>query len=372
MAQTMNGQVVPAMSEEERKRVEAFMRQRQAITEQDKVRFDQQGKPFLYGGQGQKPEEAGFLSRLGRGALDYLQDPESRARAAMAFNAMRLQPSSGLNTAMQARITGIRGSRQEAQQANRTVQYLKSMGRPDLAEAVEANPSLAAEALKATMGVGTDQFATKGFAPQVDPATGQMYGVQYDPNTQTYKRVDVPGAKGETPTEKQARESAAALELQDFESAQEAGTRAFTQAQQADRTIGTMYSAINAIEQGGRSGALDQFLPAFDAATATLRNAATTMGIDIINSATFGALSKPELQLALSSGIPLGLEGNELKTFLYKKIEAQTLLRNELLRTAQMLSGGQMKYSDFIKQYEVGGGTKPMTVKNVTPGDLGR
>jgi hypothetical protein len=246
------------------------------------------------------------------------------------------------------------------------------MGRPDLAEAVEANPSLAAEALKATMGVGTDQFATKGFAPQVDPATGQMYGVQYDPNTQTYKRVDVPGAKGETPTEKQARESAAALELQDFESAQEAGTRAFTQAQQADRTIGTMYSAINAIEQGGRSGALDQFLPAFDAATATLRNAATTMGIDIINSATFGALSKPELQLALSSGIPLGLEGNELKTFLYKKIEAQTLLRNELLRTAQMLSGGQMKYSDFIKQYEVGGGTKPMTVKNVTPEDLGR
>ena len=148
--------------------------------------------------------------------------------------------------------------------------------------------------------------------------------------------------------------------------------RAFTQAQQADRTIGTMYTAINAIDTGGRSGALDQFLPAFDAATATLRNAATTMGIDIINSATFGALSESELRLALSSGIPLGLEGNELKEFLYRKIEAQTLLRNELLRTAQMLSGGQMKYSDFINQYKVGGGTKPISAKQVTPEDLGR
>lgn len=349
----------------------------QALAQQKSFQQGMQGamqpRPSVSGGSTTaRPEQPGFLSRLGRGALDYLQDPESRARAAMAFNAMRLQPSSGLNTAMQGRITNIQASRQQAQQANRTVQYLKSMGRPDLAEVVEANPSLAGEALKATMGVGTDQFATKGFAPQVDPATGQMYGVQYDPNTQTYKRVDVPGAKGETPTEKQARESAATLELQDYESAQEAGTRAFTQAQQADRTIGTMYSAINAIEQGGRSGALDQFLPAFDAATATLRNAATTMGIDIINSATFGALSESELRLALSSGIPLGLEGNELKNFLYKKIEAQTLLRNELLRTAQMLSGGQMKYSDFIKQYEVGGGTKPMSVKNVTPEELGR
>ena len=96
------------------------------------------------------------------------------------------------------------------------------------------------------------------------------------------------------------------------------------------------------------------------------------MDIDIINSATFGALSESELRLALSSGIPLGLEGNELKEFLYRKIEAQTLLRNELLRTAQMLSGGQMKYSDFINQYKVGGGTKPISAKQVTPEDLGR
>ena len=359
-----NAAVAAANTPQARAAQQAFMQQR-----------EQAMKPAVSvagGSTTPKPKQAGFFSRLGRGTLDYLQDPAARARLAAAMNTMRFEPDPNLATALRTRATGIEERRTQAREANRTVDYLKKMGRPDLAGVVEANPALAGEALKAIMGVSTDQFATKGFEPKVDPATGQIYGVQYDPNTGKYTRVDVPGATGETPTEKQARESAAALEMQDFESAQEAGVRAFTQAQQADRTIGTMYTAINAIDTGGRSGALDQFLPAFDAATATLRNAATTMGIDIINSATFGALSESELRLALSSGIPLGLEGNELKEFLYRKIEAQTLLRNELLRTAQMLSGGQMKYSDFINQYKVGGGTKPISAKQVTPEELGR
>ena len=401
MAGMMTGQAVPSRAssqEDEERRMMQIMEQMQqrrapnaaiAMTpeaQQQMQNFQagrqQAAQPLqsVSGGSGTaKPEAPGLLSRLGRAGLDRLQDPESRARIAMALNSMRLQPDQGLARSLQGRAEGIQERRQQAQerrkqeqQANRTVEYLKSKGRPDLAQAVEANPSLAAEALKATMGVTGDQFATKGFAPQIDPVTGQMFGVQYDPNTGEYSRVNVPGAVGETPSEVTQRESSAKLELQDYQAAQEAGTRAFTQAQAANRTIGTMYSAISAIESGGRSGVLDQFLPAFDAATATLRNAATTMGIDIINSATFGALSEAELALALSSGIPLGLDGPELQEFLYKKIEAQTLLRNELLRTAQTLSGGQMKYSDFINQYKVEGGTKPMNVTEVSPKDLGR
>ena len=401
MAGMMTGQAVPSRAnsqEDEERRMMQIMEQMQqrrapnaaiAMTpeaQQQMQNFQagrqQAAQPLqsVSGGSGTaKPEAPGLLSRLGRAGLDRLQDPESRARIAMALNSMRLQPDQGLARSLQGRAEGIQERRQQAQerrkqeqQANRTVEYLKSKGRPDLAQAVEANPSLAAEALKATMGVTGDQFATKGFAPQIDPVTGQMFGVQYDPNTGEYSRVNVPGAVGETPSEVTQRESSAKLELQDYQAAQEAGTRAFTQAQAANRTIGTMYSAISAIESGGRSGVLDQFLPAFDAATATLRNAATTMGIDIINSATFGALSEAELALALSSGIPLGLDGPELQEFLYKKIEAQTLLRNELLRTAQTLSGGQMKYSDCINQYKVEGGTKPMNVTEVSPKDLGR
>ena len=75
---------------------ERFMQQRQAITGRDKIRRDEQGEPFLYGGQGQKPEEAGLLSRLGRGALDALQDPVRNAQIVAALNSMRLQPDPNL------------------------------------------------------------------------------------------------------------------------------------------------------------------------------------------------------------------------------------------------------------------------------------
>ena len=401
MAGMMTGQAVsPRVSskEDEERRMMQMMEQMQqrrapnaamAMTPeaQQQMRNFQAGRQqaaqplqSVSGGSGTaKPEAPGLLSRIARRTMDVMQDPVANAQLVSALNSLRFEPDQQLGKVMQARAAGVQERRQQAQerrkqeqQANRTVEYLKSKGRPDLAQAVEANPSLAAEALKATMGVTGDQFATKGFAPQIDPVTGQMFGVQYDPNTGEYSRVNVPGAVGETPSEVTQRESSAKLELQDYQAAQEAGTRAFTQAQAANRTIGTMYSAISAIESGGRSGVLDQFLPAFDAATATLRNAATTMGIDIINSATFGALSEAELALALSSGIPLGLDGPELQEFLYKKIEAQTLLRNELLRTAQTLSGGQMKYSDFINQYKVEGGIKPMNVTEVSPKELGR
>lgn len=279
-----------------------------------------------------RPEKPGLLSRLGRSALDYLQDPESRARAAMAFNAMRLQPDPNLSRAMQTRVTGIQERRQQSQQANRTVQYLKSMGRPDLAELVEANPALAGEALKATMGIGADKFATKGFAPQVDPATGQIYGVQYDPNTQTYKRVDVPGAKGETPEEIATRQRVAELEGKDYQAAMDAGQEAFVAAERSTGTIDTLRRALLALEDGGESGFVRQYLPTFNAATAALRQSATEMGIDLIQSATFGALSESELNLALSSTIDLSLPPAELRKLLEQKIELQQLLRNELMK----------------------------------------
>lgn len=319
-----------------------------------------------------KPEAPGFLSRLGRGALDYIQDPESRARAAMAFNAMRLQPDPSLSRAMQTRVEGIRGSRQQAQTANRTVEYLKKMGRPDLAELVESNPALAAEALKATMGVASNQFATKGFAPQVDPATGQLFGVQYDPNTGKYSRVDVPGAKGETPEEIATRQRVAELEGKDFQAAMTAGQEAFVAAERATGTIDTLRRALLALQDGGESGFVRQYLPTFNAATAALRQSATEMGIDLIQSATFGALSESELNLALSSTIDLSLPPAELRKLLEQKIELQQLLRNELMSKARQLSGGNVKYSTHIQQYEIPGGTAPLSVKTVTPEELGR
>jgi len=394
MSGMMTGQAVPsktsARDDEERRMMQMMEQMQQRRAPNAKVAMTPQAQQQMQnfeaaraqamqparsvsgGSTTAKPEQAGLLSRLGRGALDALQDPVRQAQIVTALNSMRLQPDPNLAKSMQARASGVQASRQQAQQANRTVEYLKSRGRPDLASAVEANPALAAEALKAVIGVAGDTFATKGFAPQVDPATGQMYGVQYDPNTQTYKRVDVPGAVGETPSEISTRERAAELETADFTRAMKAGQEAFVAAERATGTIDTLNRALSAMARGGASGFVNSYLPSFNEATTTLRQAATEMGIDLIQSATFGALSESELKLALSSTIDLNLPEPELRKLLQDKIRVQTILRNELMRKARELSAGRVKYSDHVDSYKIPGGTEPMIVTQVSPKDLGR
>jgi hypothetical protein len=136
-----NAAVAAANTPQARATQQAFMQQR-----------EQAMKPAVSvagGSTTAKPEQAGFLSRLGRGALDYLQDPESRARAAMAFNAMRLQPDPNLASAMQARATGIQERRQLATSANKTADYFRQQGRPQIAAIIEDVPSVASVALEA-------------------------------------------------------------------------------------------------------------------------------------------------------------------------------------------------------------------------------
>lgn len=122
--------------------------------------------------------------------------------------------------------------------------------------------------------------------------------------------------------------------------------------------IGRLSQAYDALERGGKSGPFQQFLPSFDEATSTLRQAANQLGIDIINSATFGALSASELKLALETGLPMSLGEEELKNYIRRKVAAQVKLRDELVSKARNLAAGQVKYSDFIKQYEPKGGTE--------------
>jgi hypothetical protein len=113
------------------------------------------------GGSGTaKPEAPGLLSRLGRAGLDRLQDPESRARIAMALNSMRLQPDQGLARSLQGRAEGIQERRQQASQANRTAAFLRAEGSENLADLIHQQPDLAAFALKQHYEIKTRQPTT--------------------------------------------------------------------------------------------------------------------------------------------------------------------------------------------------------------------
>ena len=309
------------------------------------------------------------LSQLGRRFMDVAQDPVAMSQLAQGFNTLRFRPDQQLAQGLQRKIETVQSQRQQAQQANMTAEYLRSQGRNDLATIIEANPSMANDIL-AQLFTTRDTFATKGFAPQVDPQTGQLYGVQYDPNTGEYTRVDVEGAVGETPSQVLSREKETDLEIMDRERAMKAGQEAFVAAERSTGTIDTLNRALDSLAAGGESGFIQSYLPSFNAATTTLRQAATEMGIDLIQSATFGALSESELKLALSSTIDLNLPPAELRQLLRDKIRVQKILRDELMKKARELSGGRVKYSDHIQRYQMEGGAEPTGVIQVRPEDL--
>jgi len=287
----------------------------------------------------QKP---GMMDRIRTG----LKDPATMAGLAAAFNQMTLNP----NPQLQKRASDLMALRAARQESNQTVDYLRSQGRGDLADMVQANPSMAAEVLKGLATAQSGGYMTKTVGGvQTDQETGQMFTVRMNPNSQTIERVDIPGAFGPTEAEKQT----AALELVgkefDIKQGSEKGQEVFNQFNIIDQQIQDFRRIGELVDQGAKTGFIQKFLPSTDAATTELRQIANKMGIDIINSATFGALSATELQLALSTGFDQNLTGDELVDYIQRKVAAQTKLRNALMPEVQMLLGGSglKAYADY-------------------------
>jgi hypothetical protein len=308
-----------------------------------------------------------ILGGLGTGIQNFLDDDEKRARLAIALNSMRLNPDPSLARAMQSQLETAQATRLLSAQGNRTAMALEAeAGRIEgtdsgraaqlrsAAEFIRSNPQNP-EAAKAGMELLFDTGATQ-FAPtvsgiQTDPKTGQQYVSYADRNTGQVTRVNIEGATALTPQQEAELETNRAIRLQDIETAQQRGFAMMDRAESLYGSLNTYYKALDALDQGADSGTIRQYLPAFDEATSSLRQAANSLGIDVINSATFGALSATELRLALSTELDLSLKPAELRKQIEKQIRAKDKLRNELVKSANRLTSG-IGYSDYIKEYK--------------------
>ena len=287
-------------------------------------------------------EKPGMMDRI-RGGL---KDPATMAGLAAAFNQMTLNP----NPQLQKRASDLMALRAARQESNQTVDYLRSQGRDDLADMVQANPAMAAEVLKglATAQSGGYMSKTVG-GVQTDQETGQMFTVRMNPNSQTIERVNVPGAYGLTEAEKQT----AALELVgrefDVNKGFELGNELFGKFTLVDKNINDLYRVGELVDEGALTGFINKFLPATNKATAELRQITKGMGIDVIKSVTFGALSEKEMGLAMEVAFPPNLQGKALAGYLQNKIRAQEKLRDALMPEVQMLLGGSglQAYSEY-------------------------
>jgi len=331
------------------------------------------------------------------------------ARMGMGFNSMRLRPDANLAASFQKRIDASevnknrgtlvallkkQGKNNIAQlleigaiSVNEASQYslekgkgkdiaavIKFLKKPnadpeitaklaDLAEIVEADNSMSDEAFKIAMqltgldptgkdyALGLSEIFTHQGKDLIDGVSreGQHYQIQTDKATGETEKVWLESF-GETLIGKQQRIAAQEALILDKKEAQEKGTEYYVKAQAYRRQVDEFERIMSASEEGALSGAIAQYLPAFDAETAILRGLVNELGISVINSATFGALSEKEMQMAMRTNIYEGLEPEELREQVMMQIKARRKLAQEYEKLARRAKfEGDGTWSGFIK-----------------------
>jgi hypothetical protein len=113
---------------------------------------------------------------------------------------------------------------------------------------------------------------------------------------------------------------------------------AFAEVGKIKKNLGNIDDAIAAIDAGANTGVIASKLPNITAASIQLANVRQQLGLDVIGSVTFGALSEGELNLALDTSLPMGLAPKDLRAYLVNKKTAQTKLAGYLTEQATYLT----------------------------------
>jgi hypothetical protein len=134
--------------------------------------------------------------------------------------------------------------------------------------------------------------------------------------------------------------------------------------------LGNLDSAVAALDAGANTGIIASKFPNWKASTIELQNVQRRLGLDIIGSVTFGALSEGELSLALETALPLNMKEKQLRDWLIRKRDAQVKLSNYISEQAQYLSKpgrnlgnwlefAEKKYGDQTQRGNIPGATTP-------------
>jgi hypothetical protein len=112
--------------------------------------------------------------------------------------------------------------------------------------------------------------------------------------------------------------------------AAKASIAAFDKIENINDKISLYDEGIQLIDSGAGSGQIEKLLPSFKSASIKLDNLANRLGLDVVGNTTFGALSAGELAMAMSTALPTGLDGPQLREWLVEKKESQEKLADYL------------------------------------------
>ena len=128
---------------------------------------------------------------------------------------------------------------------------------------------------------------------------------------------------------------------------------AFGRLEDIRSNIANLQEVNRLIDEGADTGVIASKLPNWRASTIALKAAQNRLGLDVVGSVTFGALSESELALALETALPTNLDDADLKDWVNRKIAAQEKLADYLEQQVVFLSepgNSQAGWLKFIKE----------------------
>ncbi len=135
--------------------------------------------------------------------------------------------------------------------------------------------------------------------------------------------------------------------------ASDASSTAFKGLKNVRSTILNMGDAIKALDKGADTGPIISKLPSFRESSIELDNVRSRMGLDVVGSTTFGALSESELAFALDTALPDNLQPKALKSWLKRKQTSQRKLAKGLRDAAVFLGKPGNTIADYIERQEL-------------------
>ena len=122
------------------------------------------------------------------------------------------------------------------------------------------------------------------------------------------------------------------------EDAAKISTESFQKIPGIEQNIQNLDEGIRLIDEGAETGTISRMLPSIRESSKRMDNLKNRLGLDVIASVTFGALSEQELKTAFDTALPTGLEGPALRKWLVERRDAQTKMINSLEEAAVFLS----------------------------------
>jgi len=115
--------------------------------------------------------------------------------------------------------------------------------------------------------------------------------------------------------------------------------------------IDTLEDAKRALESGAQTGFFAQFLPDISRSATELANVKNRLGLDVVSSVTFGALSESELNMALNTALPTNMDEDYLKGWVQERIDAKKKLLANLQEVTGFLARGN-SIGDWIVELD--------------------